>query len=184
MSESRLGDAHRLLHPATGAGARPARPVETLPVIDDPEVPPVGVFPLGDGRATWRTWAPNAKTVDLVVREGGAERTIPMRSLARGFFEAEANLGGPELRYGYRLDGEEPRADPVSRRQPEGIRGLSAVWIAEGPPHGPEVVWKGIAPPTSSSTSCTSAPSRPRGPSTRSSPGSTPCSTWGSPRSS
>ena len=73
-------------------------------------------------------------------------------------------------RYGFRIDGGEPLPDPVSRSQPDGVHALSEV---VDPTRIRLAGWQLARHwrcPTSSSTSCTSARSPPRAPSTRSIP--------------
>ncbi len=97
-------------------------------MIDDPLLPPVGVFPAPDGRsARWRVWAPSARAVTLVLDPEGAARRVAMCALDRGYHEAEAPLTGTPTRYGYSLDGGPVRPDPASRWQPDGIDRPSAV---------------------------------------------------------
>jgi len=46
-------------------------------VIDDPELPPVGVIPLDASRARWRVWAPKAKeSVAIRLLGGGGEHPL------------------------------------------------------------------------------------------------------------
>jgi len=112
-------------------------------VIDDPELPPVGVIPLGDSRARWRVWAPEAGRVELVLGAGEAARRIPMTAEPRGYHAVEAGPAGPGQRYAYSLDGGPPLPDPCSRWQPEGINTPSAVWFPERLARD-EGAWAGI----------------------------------------
>jgi len=97
------------------------------PVIDDPELPPIGVFPTANGLARWRVWAPKAKAVELVLGDGASARTIPLDAELRGYFSVEAPTAGSGQLYRYKLDGGQPKADPTSRHQPDGIDAPSAV---------------------------------------------------------
>ncbi|MFN3514801.1 MAG: glycogen debranching protein GlgX [Phenylobacterium sp.] len=74
---------------------------------------PFGATVLEDARTRFRFWAPARRAVMLEVE--GLER-IPMRSLAGGWFEAEAPCGAG-ARYRYRLDSGLAVPDPASRRQ-------------------------------------------------------------------
>ncbi len=78
---------------------------------------------------TFEVWAPRAQRVRLVL--DGA--THPMTSVAGGCW-APATDPGPVpdgTRYGYLLDDDEqPLPDPRSRRQPDGVHGLSATFDA------------------------------------------------------
>lgn len=100
-------------------------------MIDDPEVPRVGVIPLDSGTARWCVWAPLAKGVELVLGRGEAALRLPMVADERGFHHVEAALPGPGDRYSYSLDGGLPRPDPCSRWQPDGIDEPSAVWFPD-----------------------------------------------------
>ncbi len=103
--------------------------VRSRNVIDDPDLPDVGVRLGDDSNALWRVWAPHAKRVVLVLYDDGvASRRIAMTAEARGFHAVEARISGPSQRYAYALDGEPPRPDPVSRWQPEGVQGPSALY--------------------------------------------------------
>jgi maltooligosyltrehalose trehalohydrolase len=77
-------------------------------------------------RVRFKVWAPFANTVavELVDRDRTA---IPMQPAAQGYFEVTVEGVGPRARYRYLLDGKKARPDPVSRVQPEGVHGPSAV---------------------------------------------------------
>jgi len=75
-----------------------------------------------DGTTAFSVWAPRAERVDLLV-DGRSE---PMTALRDGWWRATVTAGDGS-RYGFRLDGGEVRPDPASRRQPDGVHGLSAV---------------------------------------------------------
>ncbi|HKC49964.1 MAG TPA: malto-oligosyltrehalose trehalohydrolase [Myxococcota bacterium] len=68
----------------------------------------------------FEVWAPRARRVQLVTREG---RT-PLRRASGGWFRSDLPLEG-ELDYAFSLDGGEPLPDPRSRWQPEGVFGFS-----------------------------------------------------------
>ena len=115
-------------------------------MIDDPLLPPAGVLPSADssGRATWRVWAPKAKQVELVLDPEGAASRIDMHASGRGYFEAEADDAKPGRRYAYRLDGGDALPDPLSRWQPDGAHGASAVFFTDRF-EWDEGGWQGIA---------------------------------------
>ena len=72
----------------------------------------------------FRVWAPTPERVTLVV---GDER-LPMTGGPGGWWSAEASAA-PGTDYGFLLgDGDTPRPDPRSRRQPGGVHGLSRVF--------------------------------------------------------
>ncbi|MDO9406860.1 malto-oligosyltrehalose trehalohydrolase [Patulibacter sp.] len=82
---------------------------------------PHGATPTGDGRTSFRTWAPRAQQVALEV-DG---RLQPMTDEGFGVHEVTVDVGhGADYRFV--LDGE-ALPDPSSRWQPEGIRGPSRV---------------------------------------------------------
>src|SRR5690606_35302097 len=67
-------------------------------------------------------WAPRARDVSVEV----AGRAVTMEPRAGGHFAAEVPAA-PGDRYGFRWDGGPIRPGPRSRRQPDGVHGLSAV---------------------------------------------------------
>jgi maltooligosyltrehalose trehalohydrolase len=96
-------------------------------VIDDPEIPPVGVTEVDPSTARFRVWAPRAKAVEQVL---GSDR-LAMEAEARGFFALDRPMPEVGARYAYALDGGDPRPDPASRWQPEGIDSPSAIFFPE-----------------------------------------------------
>ena len=96
-------------------------------MIDDPELPPVGVLAAGDEHARFRVWAPEANAVALLLGEPGAEVSHPMEAEPRGYFTVEVPISGPGQLYRYSLDGGPPLADPMGRFMPQGVDGPSAV---------------------------------------------------------
>jgi maltooligosyltrehalose trehalohydrolase len=79
----------------------------------------LGAFPLGDGHAGFRVWAPRPERVALRLK--GREHAL--EHIGLGVYEAvlEAEPGAD---YEYLLDGA-PLPDPCSRWQPAGLRGPS-----------------------------------------------------------
>jgi maltooligosyltrehalose trehalohydrolase len=69
----------------------------------------------------FEVWAPKPERVELDL----AGRVVPMEAGERGWWRAEVDDAGPGSDYGYRLDGSDPRPDPRSHHQPEGVHGLS-----------------------------------------------------------
>jgi maltooligosyltrehalose trehalohydrolase len=95
----------------------------SAPPADEVEVvaPRLGAVVDG-GAATYRVWAPAATVVDLMT-----EHTVtPMEPDGDGMFSTTV-AGGHGDRYRYRIDGATILPDPMSREQPEGVRGPSAV---------------------------------------------------------
>jgi maltooligosyltrehalose trehalohydrolase len=70
-------------------------------------------------------WAPNAKRVEVVLE--GREGSFPLAAGEGGVFMGEVGEAKAGTDYRYRLDGGEPRPDPVSRWQPAGVHGPSRV---------------------------------------------------------
>jgi len=66
-------------------------------------------------------WAPDRRRVDVVA---GGRRT-PMTRIESGWWEASDPDAQTGSRYGFSLDGGEPRPDPRSPSQPDGVLGLS-----------------------------------------------------------
>jgi maltooligosyltrehalose trehalohydrolase len=86
-----------------------------------------GALPQRDG-VRFQVWAPEARTLDLLTRTGDApaiERVLhrDATGIWSGSF-ADVTAGD---RYAYRLDGRDPRPDPASRYQPDGVHGWSEV---------------------------------------------------------
>jgi maltooligosyltrehalose trehalohydrolase len=77
-----------------------------------------------DGGVRFRVWAPRCRRVEVVV---DSRRPIEMARGADDVFEAFLPGLGAGARYQYRLDGARHRPDPVSRWQPDGVHGPSAV---------------------------------------------------------
>lgn len=83
------------------------------------------------GKNLYDVWAPNAKTVRLVA--GGHEYVMEQYddAAAQGWWRAPADATAGKadgVPYGYLVDGEGPFPDPRSRRQPEGVHGLSSTF--------------------------------------------------------
>ena len=100
-------------------------------MIDDPEVPAVGVIPIDAKTARFRVWASKAKAVGLVLGVGKTAKTIAMEDEGRGFFGATVAMPSVGDRYAYTLDGGERKPDPMSRWQPDGVGHPSAVFFPE-----------------------------------------------------
>ena len=84
----------------------------------------LGAVPIGDERARFEVWAPNASAVDLLL----ADRTVilgPDERAGTWVGVVDGVVHGD--RYRFRLDAGEPVADPASGWQPDGVHGPSAV---------------------------------------------------------
>jgi maltooligosyltrehalose trehalohydrolase len=84
----------------------------------------------------FRLWAPDARSVDLVLMAAGAGAASigdwnprPLARESGGSWTARFDDVRPGARYKFRLDGDEGRTfpDPASRFQPEGVHGPSQV---------------------------------------------------------
>ncbi|MBN1130996.1 MAG: malto-oligosyltrehalose trehalohydrolase, partial [Chitinispirillaceae bacterium] len=81
---------------------------------------------LGDNRCAFTVWAPQRKTMTLVIGEAPG-RVVPMEKTDAGCWHVTADNISPGTRYRYRLDGTIERPDPASFFQPDGVHGPSAV---------------------------------------------------------
>jgi maltooligosyltrehalose trehalohydrolase len=92
-------------------------------------VDPVSVQPLrhgpvlhADGTVTFRVWAPNAQDVAVV---NGADR-FALQPIGDGWFAVRLGRFTDD-RYAFSLDGGDPRPDPASLRQPDGVHEASGL---------------------------------------------------------
>ena len=115
----------------------------------------------------FRVWAPHRGRVELAL----GEQRIPMARADGGWWECAAGEGGsgragPGTDYAFSLDGGPPRPDPRSASQPDGVHGPSRVVDHDGLRLARQRLARACRWRDRSSTSCTSARSRPRAPST------------------
>ena len=80
---------------------------------------------LSEEGVRFRVWAPKASSVSLVII--GEKDPYPMKAEDRGYFSTFIQGLEPGRRYIYLLNEDQPRPDPVSRYQPEGVHGPSEV---------------------------------------------------------
>ncbi|TAJ47179.1 MAG: malto-oligosyltrehalose trehalohydrolase [Herbiconiux sp.] len=77
---------------------------------------------------TFGVWAPRAELVELVI-DSGADGDRVAHPMVRGddawWLPSPDVTWAPGIDYGYVIDGEGPYPDPRSRRQPQGVHGLS-----------------------------------------------------------
>lgn len=98
------------------------------------------------GGVHFRVWAPEKKTVEVVIdRDGGRHEIVTLDAEAGGWFAGHAAAATAGTRYGYRVDGEGRFPDPWSRYQPEGPHGPSEV-IDPGGYHWNDRAWRGATP--------------------------------------
>jgi maltooligosyltrehalose trehalohydrolase len=86
----------------------------------------LGAVPAPGGACSFLLWAPRAEKVDIQILSP-PERIAPMQPQECGYFHALLEETPPGTRYRYRLNGSLERPDPVSRFQPDGVHGPSAV---------------------------------------------------------
>jgi maltooligosyltrehalose trehalohydrolase len=75
---------------------------------------------------TFSVWAPNAKSVDLIL----AAHRIPLQRIDDGYWQTEFADTDIDAGYRYSVDGSEPLPDPRSPWQPAGVHGAS--YVAKG----------------------------------------------------
>jgi maltooligosyltrehalose trehalohydrolase len=85
---------------------------------------PVGAFP-GEAGITFCVWAPHCDEVTVVFDHPIAARQL--NPLTDGYHASTVPGLSVGTRYRYSLDGAEPRSDPASRSQPDGVHGPSEV---------------------------------------------------------
>lgn len=101
-----------------------------------------GARPLDD-TTEFVVWAPRAERVELVLPEGEHERRVPMDMGTRGYFSTRS-AAPAGTRYAFSVDGKDPRPDPASRFQPEGVHGPSVVVDPSGF-SWTDQSWRGVA---------------------------------------
>jgi len=81
----------------------------------------------------FRVWAPHAQRVDVALFEAGAESARHVLDKEEdGYWQGHVPSIGAGTRYGFSIDGDEPRPDPASRSQPDGVHAPSAVVDPQG----------------------------------------------------
>lgn len=84
----------------------------------------VGAEPQPDGGAHLRVWAPDRRTVSVVIDD----RDTPLTREEDGYFSGHVEAAHDGARYWFRLDdGDRLYPDPASRYQPDGPHGASTV---------------------------------------------------------
>lgn len=88
---------------------------------------PAGADVLSDGAVHFRVWAPDRKSVEVVI-PGDTPQFFPLKKESEeGYFSGTVDAAKAGSLYKYRLDGGEWYPDPASRYQPEGPHGYSQV---------------------------------------------------------
>ena len=85
-----------------------------------------GAMPI-DGGVRFRVGAPGERELTLTLHDGAAAGRYRLTSDAEGVYDLVVNRAAAGDRYSYEIDGSEPRPDPASRFQPEGVHGPSQV---------------------------------------------------------
>jgi maltooligosyltrehalose trehalohydrolase len=103
-----------------------------------------GATVLANG-VSFAVWAPAAQEMAVVVTTGAAagEYALTPSETEAGTWEVVVRGARAGDRYGFRVNGSEPRPDPVSRLQPDGVHGMSAVVASSGFPWQ-DSQWKGV----------------------------------------
>ncbi len=78
-----------------------------------------------NGGIRFRVWAPKATSISL--RVIGKSEVFSLEREEKGYFATFVYQLKPGAKYFYLLNGEQPRPDPASRFQPEGVHGPSEV---------------------------------------------------------
>ncbi|HEY1067675.1 MAG TPA: alpha-amylase family glycosyl hydrolase, partial [Pirellulales bacterium] len=94
-----------------------------------PEFPPQGAINQGDGKFTWRIWAPKVEGLKLIASPDDSPRELPLAPAENGYYVCELPVEeAPEgMRYAYRFPDGRTLPDPFSRWQPETVHKASAV---------------------------------------------------------
>jgi maltooligosyltrehalose trehalohydrolase len=87
---------------------------------------PIGARPDQDG-VHFRVWAADASHVEVVLYDEGATAAFALAPEPGGYFAGCIAGIGPGARYMYRLNSGDPRPDPASRFQPNGVHSVSQV---------------------------------------------------------
>lgn len=87
---------------------------------------PIGAQITGRG-VRFRVWAPEAEQVAVVVYDDAPITHALERDDERGYWSAEIAGLAAGTRYAFSINGGDPRPDPASRWQPDGVHAASAV---------------------------------------------------------
>ncbi len=79
------------------------------------------------GGARFRLWAPGARSASVVLHDGRAAGSHILGRDAEGVYDRIVDGAAAGDRYGYSIDGGEPRPDPAARFQPDGVHGPSQI---------------------------------------------------------
>lgn len=104
---------------------------------------PIGASLQANGQCTFTVWAPECKSVSLIL-QASPEVTWPMEKSELGYWRVITDHVTPGMLYWFQLDGVLRRPDPASRWQPEGVHGPSAIVSNEY--NWTDDEWQGIEP--------------------------------------
>ena len=102
---------------------------------------PFGTRILPDGGVSFRLWAPEAKSAELIEVTGDTHRVHPAGKLPKGWYETILAHAAAGTRYQWRINGEVTVPDPASRFNPEGPHAPSQVVDPTG--FGWDAGWQG-----------------------------------------
>jgi maltooligosyltrehalose trehalohydrolase len=102
-----------------------------------------GALARQDGSVCWRVWAPSAKSVDLILIEGGHRQPCRLARDEEGYFNHTQAGVREGQRYAFRVDNGPERPDPASLWQPDGVHQPSAV-VLPGHFRWTDQDWKGV----------------------------------------
>ncbi len=88
---------------------------------------PFGAEITADGQVRFGLWAPAARSVELLLYEGGDPRPFDMRPMPGGWFELVTRSARAGTLYRYRIDRSVDVPDPSSRFNPRDVSGPSEV---------------------------------------------------------
>lgn len=103
----------------------------------------MGATLLDDGTVAFQVWAPRCTRMDLVLEPFANPRRVEMDRGEDRVFKVTLEDVPVGCRYMYLLHGAAKRPDPVSRFQPEGVHGPSALVDPQGYPWGDQG-WRGL----------------------------------------
>ncbi|MGE5525659.1 MAG: malto-oligosyltrehalose trehalohydrolase [Rhodospirillaceae bacterium] len=105
---------------------------------------PIGAEFLSSDVGSFRVWAPQRKSVTLVIEAEDKKREVPLTRDAQGYFSAVVSGVQAGTLYRYRIDDEEDLSpDPVSRAQPYGHDGPSQLVDPAAYRWG-DTAWRGV----------------------------------------
>lgn len=92
---------------------------------------PFGANVLEDQHVRFRLWAPNARSVDVCIKNSTHENMIAMPPEKDGWFEVITDSAGAGSLYSFCIDSDKQIPDPASRFQPGDVHGPSEVINAD-----------------------------------------------------